>query len=77
MATGFREDEFCEKSVLLGSQDVSGSEPPPAIRHRTSRKQLLNTLTSSDKSSKTGLGATPREPAFGAVGLQENGSAAA
>jgi len=78
LATGFEKMSSAMKSVLLGSQDVSGSGASANDPTQDITQQLLNTLTSSDNSSKTGLGATTQQSLLSALlGLQENGSAAA
>lgn len=78
LATGFEKMSSAMKSVLLGSQDASGSGASASDPTQDITQQLLNTLTSSDNSSKTGLGATTQQSLLSALlGLQENGSAAA
>jgi EF hand domain-containing protein len=78
LATGFEKMSSAMKSVLLGSQDVSGSGGSDSDPTQDIRLQLLKELTSSDNSSKTELGASTQQNLFSALlGLQENGSQAA
>jgi hypothetical protein len=63
------------KSVLLGSQDVSGVGASDGNPTQDITQQL--TLTSSDSSSITGLDASSQQSQFSVLlGLQGNGSAA-
>jgi hypothetical protein len=78
LATGFEKMSSAMKSVLLGSQDVSGSGASAADSASSITQQLLDTLTSSDNSSKSGLDASTQQSLLSALlGLQENGSQAA
>ncbi|MGH6940738.1 EF-hand domain-containing protein [Hypericibacter sp.] len=78
LATGFEKMSSAMKSVLLGSQDVSGSGASGSDSASSITQQLLDTLTSSDNSSKTGLDASTQQSLLSALlGLQENGSQAA
>ena len=78
LATGFEKMSSAMKSVLLGSQDVSGSGASASDSASSITQQLLDTLTSSDNSSKTGLDASTQQSLLSALlGLQENGSQAA
>ena len=77
LATGFEKMSSGMKSVLLGSQDVSGTGASGGNPTQDITQQLLDTLTSSDSSS-TGLGASSQQSLLSALlGLQEKGSQAA
>jgi EF hand len=78
LATGFEKMSSGMKSVLLGSQDVSGAGASDGNPTQDITQQLLDTLTSSDNSSITGLDASSQQSLLSALlGLQENGSQAA
>lgn len=78
LATGFEKMSSAMKSVLLGSQDVSGSGASASDSASSITQQLLDTLTSSDHSSKAGLDASTQQSLLSALlGLQESGSQAA
>jgi hypothetical protein len=78
LATGFEKMSSAMKSVLLGSQDVSGSGASSSDSAPSITQQLLDTLTASDNSPKTGLNASTQQSLLSALlGLQESGPQAA
>jgi hypothetical protein len=78
LESGFEKMSSAMKSVLLGAQDVSSTGTSATDPTQAITLQLLDSLTSSDSSSQTGLGASTQQSLLSALlGLQENGSQAA
>lgn len=77
LASGFEKMSSAMKSVLLGSQGAAttgdtGTDPMQDIT-----LQLLDSLTSSDGTSATGLGASTQQSLLSSLlGLQEQGAQA-
>jgi hypothetical protein len=78
LESGFQKMSSAMKSVLLGSQDVASAGTTTTDPTQDIALQLLNSLTSSDSTSQTGLAASTQRSLLSALlGVQENGSQAA